>query len=175
MYFKLVNRSTKWSLKLASGQIIDLEQGEDGKISCTYDSFDFESVEQLLRAHPGASLSFIGPKEETYQLQTSDGDKYKVRREADGKLKLWGRTIKVTFFDEWSSVFSHFGEVFLKNIEAFEHPEYICTDSKGRYVATIRADAAASEWIVFVTEDEVLHRGKCLNEAFEHVLQSSTI
>ncbi len=172
MFFKLLNRSVKWRIKLPSGRTVELEQGEDGKIKLEQDTFD--SVEQLIRAHPGSSLTFVGPKEETYQLETADGDKYKVRRE-DGKLKLWGRSIKVTFFDNWGSVFSHFGEVFLKNIEAFESPEYICTDSKGRYVSTIRADEVDAQWIVFVTEEEILHRCGCLNEAFEHVLRSTTI
>lgn len=184
MYFKLLSSSTSWRLTFESGRVLDVEQSESGKIKCVQDTFD--SIEQLIRSHPGAALTFIGPKDEAYQLETTDGDKYKVRRE-DGKLKLWGRTIKVTFFEDWGSVFSHFGEIFLKNIEAFEVPEYICTDSKGRYVATIRRTVEGKdfgppiEWTVLVkdeenpSEEKVHHRGGCLNAAFEHVLRSTTI
>ena len=178
MYFRLLNKSSTWRISLTDGSVMDVVRGEAG---ITLRGVEYGSLDSILRANPGSSVSFAGSGSDVFELRTDDGDIYKIKPES-GKLKLLGKSIKVSIFESWADIFKHFSELYLKNIEVFERPEYICTDSKGRYVATVRSRAKSdmpnmdpNNWDVFVIEGKILFSSVDLDDSIRHILQSTTI
>lgn len=139
--------------------------------------------------------------ERGFELKTEDGDTYKIRpcldreglvkriraeapldQETADKIlevvlsetfwKLSGKTTRNLLFSNFEDVMTHFGEVFVKKIESKEFPEYIATDSKGRYVATILENEPDGQWTVkFPGGRESEARN--LNAAFLEVLNNT--
>lgn len=168
MYFKRLSRSTSWLIS-GGGLSITASETEAG-IEAEGQSFpDLTSAMKFFG--PGTTATLIGPPKNAdslIQLDTGDGETYKIKRQADG-LKLWGKSIKVTVFPSWEKLFENFDQVFFKKLETFKDPEYVCTDSKGRYVATIKLGDGG--WTTEVEGGQpVVHSD--LNDAMEGVLLS---
>ena len=185
MYFRLVGGpAPTYQLTLADGSVVEAVKQEDGKIACSVQLY--HSLETLLAAFPGSSVSQLPKRvmDMTHEITTKDGEKYKIRREG-GKFKFWGKTTKVILFDDFQSVFVHFGDLFFKKIESFEVPEFICTDSKGKYVATVRlvtepsheAGLTISNWQIFHEEGKIVNTFSYdqLHEAMAWVLSTTSI
>ena len=165
MYFRRLSKSSKWSI---TGPGLDLlaTETETGISVCGNTFPNVESIMRFFGIGTTCTLLDNTGADVVLQFDTGDGETYKVRRQQDG-LKLWGKSIKVTVFPTWLELFACFDQVYIKKAECFERPEYVCTDSKGKYVATVKQDG--DNWTVEVEGSSSFMEAD-LNAAMEAVL-----
>ncbi len=169
MFFRIKDPFSRWSIQTPGGSLATVTKDDAG---FHVEGSLYANLEDILAMHPGSTIKRIPEPEDATLLLTVGDDEYKLQRQGTG-YKFWGKSVRVSHFDTFDDLARHLGEFFFKSIEAFEHPEYICTDSKGAYVATIVADG--ERWRVYTKDPDGGDFYDDLDAAMTGILRSTTI